>query len=129
MSTWLNDLKNNAAFANDGSSLVPAVRTATANGAAVDLVSSDGPCFALMEYGAVSGTSPASDVKVQESDTSGGTFTDIPGAVFPQVAAANKFQIINFKRTKRFCRLVIVIAGTTPSFASAGQIFGQKKAI
>ncbi|MGH9753441.1 MAG: hypothetical protein ACREA2_11715 [Blastocatellia bacterium] len=67
-------------------------------------------------------------VKVQEADTSGGAYTDITGATFAQVTASNKTQLINFKRSKRFCRLVITIAGTTPSYASAGQIFGQKKA-
>lgn len=127
--THINDFKNNVVFANDGNTLVPATRTATANGVAIDLMESSENCFAIQEVGAVSGTTPTLDTKVQESDTSGGTFTDVPAAVFAQVVASNKSQAINFKRTKRFCRLVNTIAGTSPSFANAGQIFGQKKAI
>lgn len=125
--TWLNDLKNNVVEAGSGNTLVPATRTASANGTGVDLQASDGPCFALVQAGTVSGTSPTLDAKVQESDDNS-TFTDITGATFTQITASNKSQIITFKRAKRYCRLVFTIAGTSPSFASAGFIGGQKKA-
>ncbi len=127
MSNWLQDLKNNVVDDSAGNSIRPATATATVTGQAIDLVAADGPCFATLQAGTVSGTSPTLDVKVQECDTSGGTYSDITGATFTQITASNKSQIINFKRSKRFCRLLGTIAGTSPSFALAGQIYGFKK--
>lgn len=126
--TNINDLKNNIVMPNDGGTFPAAARTTTANGAAQDLVDSAGPCFALLNIGAVTGTTPTLDIKVQESDTSGGTYTDIPGATLPQQNASNKSLAMNFNRTKRFVRGVATIGGTTPSFTFSFQIFGQKKA-
>lgn len=124
---FINDLKNNLVFPAGAQSIVPQTATATVTGAAVDLVDADGPCFAALLVGAVSGTSPALDVKVQESATSGGTYTDIAGATFAQVTASSKTAFINFKRSLRFARAVATIAGTTPSFACAVAILGAKK--
>lgn len=123
---WI-DFKTNLIDDGAGSSIRPQISTATVTGQAVDLDRGDGACFAFLEVGAVSGTTPTLDVKVQESDTSGGTYTDIPGAAFTQITAANKSQILDFKRSKRFCRLLATIAGTTPSFALAGQLYGVRK--
>lgn len=127
--TFFNDLKNNLKDDAAGNSIRPQTATSTVTGQAVDLVDTDGPCFAAIQVGTVSGTSPTLDVKVQESDTSGGTYADIAGATFTQVTASNKSQVINFKRSKRFCKLIGTIAGTTPSFALAGQLYGMKKSV
>lgn len=128
MSTWINDFKNNVVAPNGANTVEPKALTTTTNGAAVDLADSDGQCFATLHVGAVTGTTPTLDVKIQESDTSGGTYTDVSGATFAQVTASNKWQALNFKRTRRFCRAVATIAGTTPSFTLAVVLFGQKKA-
>lgn len=128
MTTWLNDLKNNLLDDAAGQSIRPQTATSTVTGQAVDLQNADGVCFAAIQVGAVAGTSPTLDVKVQESATSGGTYTDITGATFTQVTAANKSQVINFKRAQRFCKLIGTIGGTSPSFALAGQLYGMKKA-
>lgn len=124
MSTWINDFKNNAVFANDGGTFPAASRSATANGSPQDMVDGAGPCFGLLNVGAV--TAATLDIKVQESDTSGGAYTDIPGAVLPQQNASNKSLAMNFNRTKRFVRGVATISGTSVVFSF--QIFGQKKA-
>ena len=97
----------------------PASVTATANGTAVDTQGyMDGAV--VLEVGAVTGTAPTLDVKMQESDTSGGTYTDITGAVFTQVVASNSSQIIRLAELnvgrKRFIRAVATIAGTGPNF-------------
>lgn len=126
--TQITDFKNNVVEAGTGNSIRPQTATATVTGQSVDLNDADQNCFAVQEVGAVSGTTPTLDTKVQESSDNS-TWTDITGATFTQVTASNKSQAINFKRTKRYTRLVGTIAGTTPSFAVAGQIFGQKKAI
>jgi hypothetical protein len=129
MSTWINDFKNNVVAANGTNTIEPKALTSTTNGAAVDLQDADGNCFATLHIGAVSGTTPTLDVKIQESDTSGGTYTDISGAAFAQQTASNKWLAINFKRAKRFARGAVTIGGSTPSFTIAVAIFGVKKAM
>lgn len=103
-------------------SLVSAARTASANGTGVDTMGYN-EVVALLDVGAVSGTSPTLDVKLQESDTSGGTYTDISGAAFAQVTDANHSLTIGVKVgdgvRKRFIRAVATIGGTTPSFTCA----------
>lgn len=104
----------------------PSAQTATANGTAVDTQGYNSLACTL-EVGAVSGTSPTLDVKLQESDTSGGTYTDISGATFTQVTAANSSQVIrldglNTGSRKRFIRAAATIAGTTPSFTLAANL-------
>lgn len=126
--TRINDFKNNVVLANDGNSIKPQVATATVNGAGVDLGDAEGNCFAVVQAGTVSGTTPTCDVKAQES-ADNAAFSDITGATFPQITASNKTAAINFKRTKRYTRLVATIAGTSPSFAISGLIAGQKKAV
>ncbi len=109
-----------------GPSLRPQAVTAGTNGSAVDLDNTlDG--FAELVVGAVSGTSPTLDVKLQESETSGGTYTDIAGATFAQVVAANKEEVLNFKRSKRHVRAAVTTGGTSPSFTLAVSIFGRKR--
>jgi hypothetical protein len=71
-------------------------------------------------------TTPTLDVKIQESDDNT-TFTDIVGATFVQVTASNNLQAIVFLRSKRYCRAVATIAGTTPSFTCSSWIMEQKK--
>lgn len=100
----------------------PQTATSTVTGAGVDTFGYNSAAFAL-EVGVVSGTTPTLDVKLQESDTSGGTYTDITGAIFTQVTASNNSQIIRVEdlgvTRKRFIRAVGTIAGTTPSYAFA----------
>jgi hypothetical protein len=125
---FINDLKNSAVAANGTNTVEPKALTTTTNGAAVDLVDSDGNCFASLHVGAVTGTTPTLDVKIQESDTSGGTYSDITGATFAQQTTSNHYLLINFKRSKRFCRAVATIGGSSPSFTLAVALLGIKKA-
>src|SRR5262249_58541002 len=107
---------------------VAAPTTAGARGSSVDSLSGAGRCYALQMVGAVSGTAPTLDGKIQES-SDGTTWTDVPGATFTQVTASNSLQAINFDRTKRFVRYLGTIAGTTPSFTMAVFLGEQKKQI
>lgn|SRR3990167_1624923 len=99
--------------------LVPATRTSTANGTGVDIRDYTGRIEVTLDVGAVSGTTPTLDIKIQESDTSGGTYTDIAGAAFTQVTASNVIASIgvDIDAVKRYIRAVATIAGTSPSFA------------
>lgn len=123
MSTKLHDFANNALL---GIGLAPQTATSTATGSGGDLLNGDGRCFALQQVGAVSGTSPTLDGKIQESSDNS-TWTDVSGATFTQVTASTNTQAITFDRTKRYVRYVGTIGGTSPSFALAVVISEQKK--
>lgn len=102
--------------------LAPARKTASENGAAVDLADYVGDYTVILSSSAGGGTSPTLDVKLQDSDDSGGTFTDISGAAFTQVtsaAASTQKLIVNADSVKRYVRAVTTIAGTSPTFDMA----------
>lgn len=100
--------------------LRPQTATSTQTGTGVDTMGYNSAAVTL-EVGAVSGTTPTLDVKLQECATSGGTYTDISGATFTQVTAANNSQVMRVEglgtNRKRYIKAVATIAGTTPSFA------------
>ena len=102
----------------------PSAQTSTANGTGVDTKGYDNAMVTL-EVGAVSGTSPTLDVKIQESDDNS-TFSDVSGATFTQVTAANSSQKIRVAELnvprKRYLRAVATIGGTSPSFTMAVNI-------
>jgi hypothetical protein len=126
MSTKLNDIADQALL---GASLAPQTLTASANGSAIDMINADGPCFAVQQVGAVSGTSPTLAGKIQESADGSTSWSDITSATFTTVTASTNTQVVTFERTKRYLRYVATIGGTTPSFAAAALIGEQKKQI
>ena len=125
MSTKIQDFANQAIL---GIGLAPQIATSTVTGTGGDLINGDGRCFAYQQVGAVSGTSPTLDGKIQESSDNS-TWTDVAGATFTQVTAANNYQAITFDRTKRYLRYLGTIGGTSPSFALAVVISEQKKQV
>lgn len=102
--------------------LRPQTATSTVNGSSVDTLGYNSAAF-ILEVGAVSGTSPTLDVKIQESADGSTGWTDVSGATFTQVTAANNSQILRVEdlnnTRKRYLRAVATIAGTSPSFALA----------
>lgn len=125
MSTKLNDLPNQILL---GVGLAPQTITSSTNGSAIDALAADGPCFAIQQVGAVSGTTPTMAGKVQESPD-GSTWSDISGATFTTVTATGNTQAIRFERAQRYLRYVATLGGTTPSFAAAVVIGEQKKQV
>jgi hypothetical protein len=126
---FINDLKNNLVFPAL-QTIAPITASGTLTGTAVDMVDSDGPCFGVVQAGAISaGTTAASfTVKYTECDTAGGTYADITGAVHAAITAASQCSIVNFKRSKRFIKGVATAAGTAPTLAISVGVFGLKKA-
>jgi hypothetical protein len=125
MSTALNDVKNQALF---GTSVYPASVNDTNNGLGIDMIDADGRCFATQVIGTVTGTTPSLTGKIQESSDNA-TWTDVPGATFTAVTAANNVQTIVFDRTKRFLRHFRTVTGTSPLFSLAALIGEQKKTV
>lgn len=92
--------------------------TASANGTGIDTQGYN-DAMVILEVGAVSGTSPTLDVKIQESDDNS-TFTDVSGATFTQVTASNSSQVLRLSSLNvtrsRYVRAVATIGGTSPSY-------------
>lgn len=106
-----------------------AARTATANGTGIDIRDYVGELAVVLDSAAGTGTSPTMDVKLQDSDAVGGTYTDIAGATFTQVVGAAAAQKIALKvdNINRFIRAVATIGGTTPSFTFSVNALGVKQ--
>jgi len=126
MSTKLQDLPHNAVL---GQSLKPQTLSASANGAAIDLITGDGRCFAVQMVGAVTGTTPSLAGKIQESADGSTNWSDISGATFTAVTGSDNLQSISFDRTQRYVRYVGTISGTSPSFLTAALIGEQRKQV
>lgn len=96
---------------------VPAARTATVTGSGIDLKDYIGGYEITQDVGAVSGTSPTLDGKIQDS-ADNSSFADVSGATFTQVTTSDKIQSIRIDvdAVRRYIRYVGTIAGTSPSF-------------
>ncbi len=124
---FINDLKNQTV---SGISIAPITASGTLTGTAVDMVDSDGPCFGIVNGGAISGGTTAATfaVKYTECDTSGGTYADITGATHATISTASQLSIINFKRSKRYIKAVATATGTSPTLVVGVTVLGVKKA-
>ena len=100
------------------SCIATAAVTSTATSAAIDLKEYDGDVTLILTSAAGTGSSPTLDVKVQDSDDSGGSYADLSGATFTQVTDAVSMQVITFVKdeAKRYIKIVQTVGGSTPSF-------------
>lgn len=106
--------------------LIPAsaANTAAATSATgVDLQGYIGSVAIAHNVGVITGTL---DGKIQDCDTLGGTYVDVPGLTFTQVTAANKAQaiVVPVNSVRRFIKYVGVIA-TGPAVMGV-TMHGQK---
>lgn len=105
-------------------SLRPQDLTGNINGLGVDTAGFSS-LAAHLETGAVSGTSPTLDVKLQDS-ADNSSFADVAGATFTQVITADDSQELALENLnteiRRFVRLVATVGGGTPSFITSGVI-------
>jgi hypothetical protein len=125
MSTALHDLAS-AAFVASG--LNPDTQTTSPAGSAIDMISADGPCFAVQHVGAFSVDTTLSG-RIEQSATGTSGWATVPGATFADVTAANNLQTIRFMRTQRFVRYAATLSGTTPSIKVSALLGEQKKTI
>ena len=100
------------------SCVATAAVTSTVTSAAIDLKEYDGDVSLILTSAAGTGSSPTLDVKVQDSDASGGTYGDLSGAAFTQVTDSVSMQVITFSKdeAKRYIKIVQTVGGSTPSF-------------
>jgi len=80
-----------------------------------------GEMYWLIQLTAVTGTTPTADYKAVESDTSGGTYTDIPNQVVPaQITTTLGIYIVRFSLwgRKKFIKYSVALGGTSPSYTS-----------
>ena len=125
----LHDLPNNGFLK---ASVAPAAQSATVNGTGVDCTGVDGPVCAISQVGATTGSPTSFTVtgKLQESDTSGGTYTDIANQYSPGAQAAAGVVGLRGLRTQAFVRVVQTIAfvaGTSPTVATSAAIVSQNR--
>jgi len=122
MSTHAYDL---ASAVTVSTALTPAVRTADVQGPAIDLIGSDGECFAIQQVGSLSGGATwLGSIEESADSTSWFPVTD---AEFAAVLASNNTQVIRFTRTQRYVRYTATLTGSSPSVAVSAVIGEQKK--
>lgn len=97
------------------------VVAATATGSAIDLLGYEGDMAVLLDAEA-GGASITYAVKLTESDTSGGTYTDVTGGAFTTTTAntASLQKItVDVTSLKRFVKATATVAGGTGAGAVA----------
>jgi hypothetical protein len=111
-------------------SLLPSdVVTTTGLGSAVDLEDYEGEMAVVLDAEA-GGAGITYAVKLQESDTSGGTYTDVTGGAFTTTdanAALVEKISVNTNDMKRFVKLSITVAGGTGAGAVSVVALASKK--
>jgi len=94
-----------------------AERTADLDGTPVDLATYEGDVVVILDVEA-GGTSTL-DVKIQSSDTSGGTYEDVSGAAFTQVSTTADKQVLVFAKSdaKQFIKAVSTTSTSTHTYS------------
>ncbi|MFO0822296.1 MAG: hypothetical protein U0792_04135 [Gemmataceae bacterium] len=124
MSTAINDL---ATAALVSAAIYPDTKSSSPTSSALDMITADGPCFAIQQVGEF--TADSLGGVIEESATGTGSWSAIDGAEFTEVTGANNLQVITFTRSARYLRYVGTLAGDTPSVEMAVLIGEQKKTL
>ena len=111
-------------------SLIPNdVTASTKTGSAVDLQNLEGDIECILDAEA-GGSSVTYAVKLTESDTSGGSYTDVASGAFT-TTAANTASVqkltVNTDEMKRFIKVVVTVAGGSGTGAVSVSALGQPK--
>lgn len=111
---------------------LPATISADAASAAyADLDGYDGTALIVLHSTAGVDADETLDAKVQECDTSDGTYTDITGATFTQIddTAGGSIQVlaIDASAAKQFIKLYFDVEGTTPAFVVGASLLALPK--
>ena len=105
------------------------VVTATGTGSAVDLVDYEGDIACILDAEA-GGASITYAVKLTESDTSGGSYTDVTDGAFTTTTANTALVekiSVNTDKLKRYIKVSITVAGGSGAGAVSVVALGSKK--
>lgn len=106
-------------------------RTAALDGTPIDISSLEGSVLVLLDAGAATaGSTPTLDVKLQHSDTQGGTYTDVTDGAFAQVTdtAGHQKLVLRTDLLKPWVKAVGTLGGTsTPTFPYGVSLLGLPK--
>lgn len=105
------------------------VVTATGTGSAVDLVDYEGDIAVILDAEA-GGASITYAVKLTESDTSGGSYSDVTGGAFTTTSANTALVekiSVNTDGMKRYVKVSVTVAGGTGAGAVSVVALGSKK--
>lgn len=108
----------------------PASKSATYTSTGFDLQGYEGEIVVTQHIGAVGGTSPTWDGKIQDS-ADNSSFADVTGATLTQVTASNNVQGLKLdaRNLRRYIRLVVTAGGTSPTAIIGATVTGIKKYI
>lgn len=101
----------------------------SADSTAVDMNAYDGKCAAFIEAKSASADPTSTlNIKLKESATSGGSYTDVSGGGFTQITSADATQSILFNKnaTMRYLKLSRTFVGPSAYYLS-GKIICQKR--
>jgi hypothetical protein len=109
----------------------PGARTSTLTTSAFNLRGYIGQVLVTQNVGAVTGTTPTLDGKIQDSTDGSTGWADVSGYTFTQVTASDSQQSLNVdtRGVKQYIRYVGTIGGTTPSFTMGITAIGQKQTV
>jgi hypothetical protein len=105
------------------------VVTATGTGSAVDLVDYEGDIAVVLDAEA-GGASITYAVKLTESDTSGGSYSDVTGGAFTTTSANTALVekiSVDTDGMKRYVKVSVTVAGGTGAGAVSVVALGSKK--
>ena len=122
MSTALSDFPH---AVNVAAGFLPEVKTADAEGDAIELADTDGPYFAIQMVGAVGARTTVSGSIEQSAD--GTTWFSITGGAFAAVTASENVQAIHFTPTLRYVRWIAGIAADMSPSAAVAVVIGRQK--
>jgi len=99
---------------------VPVSSSSTRTGSGVDLQGYEGQIHFTLQCGAVSGTTPTLDGKLQDS-ADNSSFADVTGATFAQCTTSNDKRdlTLDVRNLRRYVKVVLTIAGSSPVFLNA----------
>jgi hypothetical protein len=126
-------MRNQLASLTNTTQVAPAAVTATSGATAtgVDVSTYEGPLMFVQVVGAVSGTTPTLNGKIQDS-ANNSNWADVSGATFTEVTESTNMQtvIVDKRAVRQYVRYIgTVAAGANPSFTMAVVLSGAKKVI
>lgn len=121
MSAHINDFASAVAV---HPAVLPSIQTGAFNGDTIDLIDSDGECFAIQQIGGFEEGHTWTGRIEQSAD--GTSWSAISGTAFAAVTESENAQVIRFARTARYVRYAASVVGADPEVYLA-VVIGQAR--